>query len=113
MTKDQQVIQVILDLGASQEMLVYPVKGDPGEPGADGREGRDGVDGKDGIGLADAFIDYDASLVLTTTNGLVKRLGVVVGRDGAAGKDGDAGKDGRDGLSIEDLSAGSLTESGR
>lgn len=77
-------------------------KGLPGDPGADGR---DGIDGKDGIGLADAFIDYDANLVLTTTNGLVKRLGVVVGRDGAPGKDGADGRDGRDGLSIEDLSA--------
>ena len=51
------------------------------------------------------MIDRDDNLVLTMTNGTIKHLGLVVGRDGAPGKDGECGKDGRDGLSIEDLSA--------
>jgi integrin beta 3 len=83
-------------------------KGEPGAdgmPGNDGNDGRDGRDGKDGIGLADALIDRDGVLALTMTDGRIKSLGAVVGRDGASGKDGAPGKDGRDGLSIEDLSA--------
>jgi integrin beta 3 len=62
--------------------------GQPGERGADGADGRDGADGKDGIGLADALIDKDGSLVLTMTDGRTKNLGAVIGRDGAPGKDG-------------------------
>lgn len=86
--------------------------GDPGLPGADGEKGLDGkdgaagVDGKDGaagvhgrdgmngqkgadgLGLAGAMIDRDGALQVTFTNGEVKNLGSVVGKDGADGKDG-------------------------
>ena len=53
-------------------------KGDPGEPG---------------IGVAGAMIDRDGAIQITLSNGEVKSLGVVVGKDGEA-KDGINGKDG-------------------
>lgn len=46
------------------------------EPGPKGERGADGV------GLAGAMIDRDGVLMLTLSNGEVKSLGVVVGRDG-------------------------------
>lgn len=59
---------------------------------------KDGEPGKDGIGLAGAFIDRDGELVITLTNGEVKKLGPVVGKDGQ-------GKDGADGLGFDDMEA--------
>nr|AER23955.1 hypothetical protein var078 [Variovorax sp. HH01] len=59
--------------------------------GADGRDGADGIDGAkgaDGLGLAGAMIDRNGALLITLTNGEVKNLGPVVGRDGLDGKDG-------------------------
>jgi integrin beta 3 len=73
--------------------------------GKDGAPGRDGVDGKDGIGLAGALIDRGGVLVLTLTDGSVRPLGLVIGKDGAdgtPGRDGRDGKDGLDGLSFMD-----------
>jgi hypothetical protein len=43
---------------------------------------------KDGLGLAGAMIDRDGALQITFTNGEVKSLGVVVGKDGEDGSDG-------------------------
>lgn len=40
---------------------------------------------KDGLGLAGAMIDRDGALQITLTNGDVKSLGVVVGKDGVDG----------------------------
>lgn len=98
-------------------------KGDVGQAGKDGRDGVDGQKGdpgQDGIGLADAMIDREGNLVITTSDGRAKSLGVVVGRDaalsdierlvtmavdaiprprdGVDGKDGASGSDGRDGF---------------
>jgi hypothetical protein len=68
-----------------------PDKGDIGERGEAGPTGRDGSDGKDGVGLAAALINRDGELVVTTTDGQIRELGIVVGRDG---RDGVDGKDG-------------------
>lgn len=65
------------------------------------KDGADGKDGKDGVGLADALIDRQGALVVTLTNGTVKSLGLVVGKDG---QDGAAGNDGADALGFDDLS---------
>jgi hypothetical protein len=46
------------------------------------------ADGKDGAGIADLLIDRDGNLVATFTDGRMKSLGVVVGKDGAPGRDG-------------------------
>lgn len=60
---------------------------------------------RDGIGVAGALIDRDGILVLTLTNGEPHKLGLVIGKDGAAGKDG---KDGADGLGFDDLAVEEL-----
>lgn len=65
--------------------------GRDGASGVDGKEGRpgaDGIKGADGLGLAGAMIDRDGALQVTFTNGEVKSLGTIVGKDGADGKDG-------------------------
>lgn len=56
-----------------------------------------GIAGKDGLGLAGAMIDRDGELVVTLSNGVLQRLGPVVGKDGAPGRDGKNGVDGKDG----------------
>lgn len=56
-------------------------KGDAGKNGKDGKDGKDGLngkdgkdgvdgdDGKDGVGVADAYIDFDNTLVIELTDG--------------------------------------------
>lgn len=98
--------------------IPLPKDGAPGEPGKDGRDGapgEKGADGADGVGLAGAIIDRDGGLVVTLTNGEVKSLGSVVGKDGLHGKNGTDGQDGmggKDGLGFEDLSF-DIAETGR
>jgi hypothetical protein len=68
-----------------------PVDGKDGAPGKDGANGKDGEQGQkgaDGLGLAGAMIDRDGALQITLTNGEVKSLGPVVGKDGRDGADG-------------------------
>lgn len=84
-------------------------RGEPGPQGHAGEPGRDGVDGKDGVGLADALINREGALVLTMTDGRMKDLGVIVGRDGADGAPGEPGRDGQDGRDLESLE---VTQSG-
>ena len=89
---------------------------------------KDGRPGLDGVGLAGAMIDRDGNLVITLTNGEMKTLGVVVGKDADQGaitrfieekvaaipipKDGKDGQDGRDGFNLEDFDA-TLMDDGR
>jgi hypothetical protein len=65
-----------------------PKDGAAGKDGANGKDGEPGERGADGLGLAGAMIDRDGSLQITMTNGEVKSLGKVVGKDGADGVDG-------------------------
>ena len=59
-------------------------QGDKGERGADGSQGRDGNDGKDGeqgeqgVGVADARVDFDGSLIITLTDGTEINAGEVL-----------------------------------
>lgn len=62
--------------------------GTKGDPGIDGKDGAPGAPGRDGVGMADAVIDRDGTLVLTRSDGTTKALGVVVGATGAPGRDG-------------------------
>lgn len=55
--------------------------------------GQKGDPGKDGAGIADLLIDRGGSLVATFTDGRMKELGEVVGKDGAPGRDGKDGAD--------------------
>ena len=59
-----------------------------------GASGERGEKGMDGAGIADLLIDRDGALVATMTDGRMKSLGLVVGKDG---------QNGRDGLSVESL----------
>lgn len=104
-------------------------KGERGEPGRDGKDvdpadlqrmvaeavtkamaaiqipkdGAPGRDGKDGVGVAGAMLDRSGNLILTLTDGAMRDLGPVVGRDGLPGEKGADGKDGRDGFSLDDF----------
>ena len=82
------------------------MKANPPRDGVDGKNGRDGADGKDGqrgevgekgmqgepgkdgAGITDLLIDREGALVATFTDGRMKSLGVIVGKDGQNGKDG-------------------------
>lgn len=66
----------------SKYMSANPVVAEKGDPGT---------------GLADAMIDRTGNLVLTMTDGRMKELGLVIGKDGSPGKDG------ADGLGFDDL----------
>ena len=52
-----------------------------GRDGRDGKDGRDGLDGQDGVGVRDAKIDFDGSLVITLTDGREINVGEVVSVD--------------------------------
>lgn len=70
------------------EGLQIPKDGKDGKDGIDGKDGERGEKGADGIGLAGAMIDREGNLMATMTNGEVKNLGPVVGKDGKDGVDG-------------------------
>ena len=55
--------------------------------------GKDGEKGADGAGIADLLIDRDGNLTATFTDGRMKSLGVVTGKDGSPGQDGRDGAD--------------------
>lgn len=59
------------------------------------------------VNVASALIDREGNLILTMSDGAMKDLGPVVGKDGAPGEDGLPGKDGTDGLGV----AGALIDS--
>jgi integrin beta 3 len=62
--------------------------GRDGERGEKGEKGESGADGKDGAGIADLLIDRDGVLTATFTDGRMKSLGRIIGKDGEPGKDG-------------------------
>lgn len=64
------------------------------------KDGAPGLDGKHGAGASDGFIDRDGNLIQTYTDGTVRNVGRVVGRDG---EKGEPGKDGVDGFGFEDF----------
>lgn len=68
-----------------------------GKDGAPGEPGEKGLDGADGVGVAGAMIGRNGDLVVTLTNGEVKSLGPVVGKDGLNGERGP------DGFSLKDF----------
>lgn len=65
----------------------------PPEKGDTGDQGRPGADGADGCGIADLLVDRDGNLVATFSDGRMKNIGPVQGRDGLDGKDGRDGFD--------------------
>lgn len=87
------------------------IKGIDGAPGPEGLRGLPGEPGREGRGIAELLIDSGGSLVATFTDGAVKSVGPVQGKDGKDGKDGidgksvegPAGKDGAPGLGFDDF----------
>lgn len=73
--------------GAPGEPGPVGLSGSPGEKGEDGADGEagapgeDGEDGRDGVGLTGAVIDREGRLVLTLSDGSLRELGLVVGKD--------------------------------
>ena len=55
--------------------------GSNGRDGRDGKDGKDGTDGVDGVGVRDAKIDFDGSLVISLTDGREINCGEVVSVD--------------------------------
>ena len=77
--------------------------GEKGQPGEIGPQGLPGAAGKDGVGVAGAMLSKDGTLVLTLSDGTLRELGIVVGKDGAPGERGADGLNGKDGLGFEDI----------
>ncbi|MDB6455011.1 hypothetical protein [Falsirhodobacter sp. 20TX0035] len=81
-----------------EEHVGKAIKGVPmPKDGRDGADGKDGANGRDGAGIADLIIDRDGALIASMTDGRMKNLGRIIGKDGADGRHGHDGKDGRDG----------------
>jgi hypothetical protein len=108
--RDGQFVVTTTD-GKSHELGV--VVGRDGADGANGKNGANGTDGRDGLGLASAIIDKEDRLVVTMTDGSIKDLGIVVGRDGKDGINGKDGEPGRDGVNGERGEKGDTGEAGR
>ena len=89
------------------------VEGKDGLNGKDGADGKDGTTGErgekgaDGAGLAGAMLDREGALLVTLTNGDVKSLGQVVGKNGTNGVNG---KDGQDGIGFDSFDLEYLEE---
>lgn len=76
--------------------------------GANGKDGINGKDGKDGIGVAGIMIDRNGDCIFTLSNGEMKNIGTIHGKDGSPGlngKDGNNGLDGKDGIGWDSMEA--------
>jgi integrin beta 3 len=100
LTKDQ-IVDALATMTETLEAFV--VKHLTAHPPPAGSDGAAGAAGRDGVGLAGALLNHKGELVLTLSDGTIRELGLVVGRDGAKGADGADGKDGADGLGFDDL----------
>jgi hypothetical protein len=83
-----------------------PQDGKDGAQGEKGVDGKDGRDGKDGADIIDVVIDREGNAVFTLSDGRMKNVGMVVGKDGEPGRDGAngaPGKDGVDGVGFDDM----------
>lgn len=104
---DMAAVKSLVDEAVRAVPVIHGKDGKDGRDGKDGAQGERGENGADGIGAAGAMIDRDGALVLTMTNGEVRSLGAVVGKDG---RDGTDGKDGRDGIGLESFDLEYLDE---
>jgi len=86
--KDGKDAEPIDTAAVIKEVLAQIRVPEDGKDGENGKDGARGEKGADGLGLAGAMIDRDGALQITLTNGEVKSLGPVVGKDGRDGSDG-------------------------
>lgn len=113
----EQIVEAVLSMpdaikDAVAEFLTAnpPPAGKDGRDGVDGKDGEPGergADGRDGVDAVDAMLDKDGNLNFTFSDGRIKNVGMVCGRDGrdgSNGKDGEPGAPGRDGFGFDDLS---------
>jgi hypothetical protein len=97
----EQVRAIVADAVPALPPPAKGERGEPGERGESGEAGQPGERGADGIGVMGAAIDRDGELFLTLSDGTVRELGPVLGKDGLPGA---PGRDGLDGFGFEDLS---------
>lgn len=94
-----------VDESAVKAMVIEAVKAIPIPK--DGQPGKDGAKGDTGHSVTSALVNKDGCLVLTFSDGTVKEVGVVVGKDGTNGKDG-VGRDGKDAAPVDMLAVKSM-----
>ncbi|MFP5434218.1 MAG: hypothetical protein ACLGIM_14045 [Alphaproteobacteria bacterium] len=104
---DPSAIAAVVDKAVAKAVSDLP-KPERGERGEVGEKGEQGEAGKDGAGIADLVIDRDGNLIASFTDGRLKALGQIIGKDG---RDGIDGKDGIP-FGVDDLNM-SLMEDGR
>jgi integrin beta 3 len=99
---DPEHVRTLIDEAVAKAVAALPAPpvGERGTDGAPGERGATGDNGKDGAGIADLLIDRDGALIATFTDGRMKSLGRVEGRDGAQGV---PGVDGVDGVGFDDM----------
>lgn len=88
---DMEVVKALVDEAVKAVPVINGKDGSDGKDGINGKDGDRGLPGEkgaDGLGLAGAMIDRAGALQITLTNGEVKSLGPVVGKDGTNGVDG-------------------------
>lgn len=85
---DMEAVKTMIDDAVKAIPVINGKDGVDGKDGLNGKDGERGEKGADGLGLAGAMIDRDGALQITLTNGEVKSLGAVAGKDGTNGVDG-------------------------
>jgi integrin beta 3 len=99
---DPEVVRSMVGEAISAAVAALPAP-ERGPQGAPGEKGEKGDTGEDGAGIADLLIDRDGHLVATFTDGRMKNLGLIIGRDGTDGAPGAPGMDGRDGKDLDGI----------
>ncbi len=97
--------EVGVRIDAVIKAIPTPKDGRDGVDGKDGINGEKGDPGADGAGIADLLIDREGVMVATFTDGRMKSMGCVIGKDGANGKDG------ADGVSLDSFEMEYLADS--
>lgn len=88
---DMDSVKALVAEAVKSIEVIHGKDGANGKDGINGEKGEPGEKGSEGVGVADLMLDRDGALVATMTDGRMKSLGVVVGKDGADGKDGSDG----------------------
>lgn len=96
--------EAVQAIEAAIKAMPAPKDGRDGRDGVDGKDGAPGEKGADGAGVADLMVDRDGALVATMTDGRMKNLGVIVGKDGRDGVDG------KDGIGLDSFDMEYLDE---
>lgn len=99
---DPELIRTMVAEAVAAAVASLPAP-ERGPAGPVGEKGDKGEAGADGAGIADLLIDRDGHLVATFTDGRMKNLGLIIGRDGKDGEHGAPGSDGRNGKDLDGI----------